>query len=655
VTSLRISLLGGFRVQDPAGDDIRLPGNRAALLLAYLALRPGDLHAREDLMTLLWGDRPDSQARGSLRQAVWELRHALDGLASSPLKVTAKALSLDRDKLLTDVGEIEALASAPSAGNLKRALALYRDRLLTGLDIKAEAFESFLREEEGRITDLLVAACTRLIGERHSDADDAEFAALAQSLLAIDPLQEEAHRYLIRHFASKGDIGLAARQYQDCCTILREELDIGPSPETEATFDAAKRGDLGRKAPSPEVWHKPRIAVLPFLNLSGDPAQEYFSDGVTEEIITALALWRSFPIIASSSSFAYKNRPVDIKQAGRELGARYILEGSLRRSRDSLRVTAQLIDAETGHHVWVEKFARNIADLFDLQNEIAGRIAAALEPAMGKVELDRSRTKPPGNLDAWDYCLQGKAYQRGWSHEDTLQARRMFEKAIELDPGYSEAYADLAWTHSRELLMEWTDDRPASIRRMYETARRAVELDEASSLAHYRLSTAYLWRNEHELAIAEGWQAVELNPMSTDALHALANKIDLAGDPEGIPMMQRAQSLSPLHPQRNMQLTFLARALLVKGRFDEAAERARAAILHQPDYANAHFILALALALLDDIEGARKALAQCDKLHPGFVAKRAGWAPYLDDASNRVLQEALDKAGARPTSRKRKG
>ena len=252
------------------------------------------------------------------------------------------------------------------------------------------------------------------------------------------------------------------------------------------------------------MLERPAIAVLPFANMSGDPGQEYFSDGLTEDIITALALWRSFPVIARNSSFVYKGKAMDVKRIGRELGAQYVLEGSVRKSGNRLRITAQLIDAANGHHVWVEKFDRDLEDVFALQDEIAERITATLERALGKAELTRSKAKQPGNLDAWDYYLRGRSYLDEITKDGTAKAREMFERAIELDPGYADAFADLAWTHSRDLLLECTDDWEGSIAQVYEAARRAVALDNASSRAHHLLSTAYIWRNEHDLATAEG-------------------------------------------------------------------------------------------------------------------------------------------------------
>jgi len=408
---------------------------------------------------------------------------------------------------------------------------------------------------------------------------------------------------------------------------------------TGTSVDGAGATSSARRA------DRPAIAVLPFNNMSNDPDQEYFSDGLTEDIISALALWRMFPVIARNSSFVYKDRAADVKTVGRELGARYVLEGSVRKSQKRLRITAQLIDATNGHHVWAEKFDRDLDDVFALQDEISQRIAAIVEPTLGKAEIDRSSAKHSDNLDAWDFYLRGRARLHEFTREGNVAAREMFEKAIELDPKYSRAFADLAWTHSRDLLLEFSEDRKDSLDRLFEAAGRAVKLDDASSRARIFLATAYLWRNEHDMAVAEARRAVALNPSDADAQHQLGNILDLIGDPEGMEMMDRALQLDLQNPQQHMQLTFLARARLNARQYDEAGECARRAVRHRPTYPHAHYILAMALGHLGLHDAARVALEECERLHPGFREKRADWKPYLTLAENEHLRDGLRKAG----------
>ena len=399
------------------------------------------------------------------------------------------------------------------------------------------------------------------------------------------------------------------------------------------------------KAIGGAMMARPAVAVLPFTNMSGDPEQEYFSDGLAEDLITALTAWRSFPVIARNSTFTYKDRAVDVKQVARDLGARYVVEGSVRKSGNRVRISAQFIDGETGHHVWAEKYDRQLDDIFALQDEISQRITATIAPALGQAELKRSAAKRPADLTAWDYYLRGMAFIHEFTKEGNAEARRMFERAIEFDPDYSEAYTGLARSHHRDVLLQCSDDRERSIAKALDAARRAVALDRASSAAHQVLGTAHIWRNEHDFALAETRLAVELNPNDAISLHALGNKSDLAGDPEGIPRMIRAQQLNPQDSERHAHLSFLARGYVNAHQYEQAVEAARLAIQRRPDYPHAHYILAIALGHLGDAQQAQAELRECERLHPEFLANRADWRPYTNETSNQQLREGLQKAG----------
>ena len=398
---------------------------------------------------------------------------------------------------------------------------------------------------------------------------------------------------------------------------------------------------------------RPAVAVLPFENIGGDPEQEYFSDGLTDDIITALAAWRSFPVIARNSCFAYKHRPLNAKQAAAELGASYLLEGGVRKGGGRLRVNASLIDAATGYQLWAERYDRQLEDVFALQDEISRRIAAVIEPALTRAELQRSTAKQARNLEGWDLYLRGMSHLHEFTKQGTARAREMFLAAIHLDDTYSRAYAGLAWSNSRDLLLGHAEDREKTKSELFEAARRAVALDGLSSLAHHLLSTAYIWRDEHEFAIAEGRMAVDLNPSDAEALHALGNKLDLAGDPEGILRMEQAQQLNPQDPQQHMYKSFLARAYVAAGEYGQAVSAAREAIRRRPDYPHAHYVMAMALGHLGRSVEARTALCECERLDPGFMNARRDWKPYTDPARNEHLHAGLRKAESNPRTDQR--
>jgi adenylate cyclase len=386
---------------------------------------------------------------------------------------------------------------------------------------------------------------------------------------------------------------------------------------------------------------KPSVAVLPFANLSNDTEQEYFADGLTEDIITALTYWRSFPVVARNSCFAYKNKSVDIKQAGRGLGARYILEGSVRKLGERVRITVQLVDGVYGHHVWADKYDRELDDIFEVQDEIVQCIAAHIAPELSKAELKRGSQKEAKDLNAWDLVLRAMPCIRKKSKEGNAQARELFSQAISIQPDYSDAYAGLAMSFHQDILIGVAKDRAATADRALEAAKNAVECDEASSWAHHELSTAYQWLSRFDDALDEARIAVDLNPNDAYALHALGNKSDLAGDSKGISRMERAQVLNPEDASRYTHLTFLARGYVNAGKYADAANRARQAIRRQPDYAPAHYILAIALEYLGQSSEAWVALKRCDEISPGFVESRRSWEPYANPPCNERFQGAL--------------
>ena len=389
---------------------------------------------------------------------------------------------------------------------------------------------------------------------------------------------------------------------------------------------------------------KPSIAVLPFDNMSGDTEQEYFSDGLSEDLITALTYWRTFPIIARNSCFAYKGRSVEIKQVARELGAGYILQGSVRKAGARVRITAQLANGINGHHLWAERYDRELDDIFAVQDDIVQRIAAVVAPALDKAEHQRSTGKKPEDLPAWDLCLRGKQLLRRNSREANANARDLFLRAISIRPNYSDAHAGLAQSLNWDIVIGATDDRASTATWAMEAATNAVRFDELSSWAHHELSTAYQWLNRYDDALAEARVAVKLNPYDAYALHALGNKSDLAGDPDGIGFMEKAQKLNPEDAQRHTHLTFLARAYMSIGDYNAAIDRARQAIRRRPDYAAAHFVLGIALGRIGKLDEARASLETCNELSPGFVASRRDWRPYADDAKNEKLRDALHAA-----------
>jgi adenylate cyclase len=400
----------------------------------------------------------------------------------------------------------------------------------------------------------------------------------------------------------------------------------------EATAKPAARSD------------KPVIAVLPFTNMSVDADQEYFADGITEDIITDLSRFHQISVIARNSAFTYKGRAVSITQVHHELGAQYVLEGSVRKAGDRVRVTAQLVDAADDSHIWAERYDRRLEDIFDLQDELSRRISAILVPELSRAEIKRASKKHPNNLQAWDYYLRGMAHLNEFSAEGNTKARDEFTHAISLDPEYCQAYSELATSYVRDINLGFAKDRDDALDKAQQAAQRAIQLDERSAPAHRALSTVYLLRGESDIALAEARLAVECNPNDAGALNALGNKSDLSGISQGLEMMVTASQLSPQDPDRHQHLSFMARAYVNRRDYAQALECAKSAIQRRPDFPNAHFVLAIALGHLGRLDEAAASLERCRELDPTLIDKRKDWRPYVDPESNRHLQLGLSKA-----------
>jgi adenylate cyclase len=404
--------------------------------------------------------------------------------------------------------------------------------------------------------------------------------------------------------------------------------------------------DASRKG---AISERPAVAVLPFENMSEDPEQTYFSDGLAEDIITALYHWRSFPVIARNSSFSYKGQSVRVQKIAEELGARYILEGSVRKAGKRLRITAQLIDAQSGHHVWAERFDRNLEDIFDVQDEITNRIAAAIVPKLETFEHRRAAVKRTEDLNAWDYYLKGMETFHDETCEGTAASIGMFESAVDLDPNYSDAWARLGWCHAKLVMFDCVEDREASLARAFEAARRAVAQDDGSALAHMSLGTVHIWAEETALGLAEAQIALQLNPNFAHAGMAVGNRLDLMGQPEeGAAQMERALALNPRDPIRWRYMAYLSRAYISLGDYRTAADWARKAALLRPDHPEAVFRCALALAHTDEVDEARALLDRCRSIDPDYVTRMAAWCPYPDAARNDHLLGGLRRHGLLP-------
>jgi TolB-like protein len=369
---------------------------------------------------------------------------------------------------------------------------------------------------------------------------------------------------------------------------------------------------------NPSLPDRPSIAVLPFANLSGTPEQEYFADGIVEDITTALSRMRWLFVIARNSSFTYKGRAVDLKQVGRELGVRYILEGSVRKAADRVRITGQLIDTATGAHLWADRFDGGLEDIFELQDEITASVVSAMGPKLEQAEIERAKRKPTESLDCYDYLLRGMASVYKWTDNDINEALKLFYQAIERDPDFSTPYGMAAWCYLWRNANGWTTDCEQDTAEIVRLAGRVAELgkDDAVSLAFGGLALAYVAADlEGGEALID--RALVLNPNLMAAWYASGWVKAFLGETEiAIEHVARAMRLSPLDPLMFLMQGVTALAHFVAGHYDEAIEWAAKAAREQPNFLGAIRNVAASSALSGRLDEAKKALARVRRLDP---------------------------------------
>ncbi len=410
-----------------------------------------------------------------------------------------------------------------------------------------------------------------------------------------------------------------------------------------AAAEASADGWDGRKSTAEAA----SIAVLPFDNMSGDPEQEYFSDGISEDIITDLSKVGGLLVIARNSSFAYKGKSVDIRAVVRELGASSILEGSIRRAGNRVRINAQLIDASSGGHLWADRYDRDLTDIFEVQDEVTREIVGALKVALTPAEEARITNAATGNPEAHDALLRGREIlTAGLSDADALhEVVQLLNHAIELDPHYAEPYAGLAMAYNFDHLNQWSDAHEDSATRARENAEKAGALDPDNPSAHYALSIVFGVAGDHDKARIETEAALRLNPSFAPA-HASRGVFEIfGGDPAGaIPHIEKALRLDPTHGQQSLH--FLGLAHLLLGNYETAAATFRERILQFPATDLSRSMLASTLGHLGEIDEAKRVWRELKSLNPDYSFDRhMGNLSFANTAHKDVIADGLSKAG----------
>jgi adenylate cyclase len=460
----------------------------------------------------------------------------------------------------------------------------------------------------------------------------------------------------IEGIAEPGGISIsedAWRQVQG--KVTANFIDIGEqSLKNIARPVRVYRLDLARKAASgPEAARplappsKPSIAVLPFTNMSGDPEQEYFSDGISEDVITDLSKIAGLMVISRNSSFTYKGRPVDTRAVGRDLGVRSVLEGSVRRAGNRVRITAQLIDAASGGHLWAERYDRDLTDLFAVQDDVTRRIVEALKLTLSPAEKTRIADGGTRNIDAYDCFLRGREFLLGETknRDKFEQSITFFMRALELDSNYSRAYAGLGWAYVYDYQNRWSDDSNISLALAKSNANQAIKSDPNEPLGRIVASLVATFEKDFVEAKSEADIALSLNPNSSEALASLGNICTFSGRPsEAIPLIERAMRLDPVYRQQYLHL--LGVASLLAGKYENAAVLLRQRILLVPGTDFTRAVLVSALGHLGEVDEARRVWRELKEINPQYsFSEHFARQPFKNEEDVQRIAEGLAKAG----------
>jgi TolB-like protein/Tfp pilus assembly protein PilF len=549
------------------------------------------------------------------------------------------------DKAIAE-GE-RAVALNPSGANILRNLGMI-------LNFSGRAEEAIpVLKKALRLNPFPKANYFALLGNAYRNTGRYEEAiAMYKKAIKIAPDYELAHRHLAVTYIHLGREEEARAEAAEVLRInpkftlerMAKTSPLKDKAELERNIDALRKAGLPDKPPLP-LPDKPSIAVLPFVNMSEDPKQEYFSDGLTEEIISALSKVPKLFVIARNSTFTYKRKPVKVQQVSKELGVRYVLEGSVRKAGDRVRITAQLIDATTGHHLWAERYDRELKDIFALQDEITMKIITAMQVKLTEGEGARVHAKGTDNLDAYLKFLQGLTHAVRLNPDDDVLAQRYLEEAIALDPEFASPYGGMGHIHLIEVKRGLSKSPQESIGQAFKLAQMVLALDEYHHHGHILLGTIHLIKRQHEKAIASFERAVALSPNSFGGPYCLGEALSFAGrHQEAIPHFKKAIRLNPLDP--SMGLYGLGMAYIRMERYEEAITVFKKTLHYQPDMLPTHVRLAACYAALGREEEAHAEAAEVLRLNPKFSVKwQAKIIEIVDKAVKERYIDALRKAG----------
>lgn len=632
-----LKVLGGFALTAKDGSSLALPTKKDRLLLAFLALHSGQPQTRERLYGILWGDRGEEQARGSLRQSLASLKEVLGAAGIDALEVNRDSVTLDASKLSVDALDFVKFMADPS--HKEQAVELYRGPLLADLDAPSPEYGQWLLPTRQRMEEQAGALVESIASASVSPALLTKGVNLAHQLLGRDGLREPLYRALMRIKVKLRDRAGAMKIYNECREALAKELNLTPELETEQLYRdiLTDRPTLAGKQPQvSEISERPRIAVMPFSNIGGDTALTPLCEGLAEDIITGLGRFKLLFVIDRNSSAAVHQTTTDAAEISKRLGVALVVQGSLQRLGNDIRVRVRLVNASQRTQVWGEDFDCPTDDLPAIPARISKAIIVTLYNRVEDSLLEQSRQKP--QLAAYELLLRGVKHLRGYGPEDNQRALDLFKQAADLDADYALARAYLGFAN---VVLNDYDAAPRHILEQAKTmAQEAVEMTPDDSRCHWLLgmicgSAGNLDEEERHYS-----QALALNPHDANTLSTYGILLGVLGRPEeGIDSIREAMRLNPHHPE--WYWVDLGSVLYAAKRYEDAIEAFKKRLRPQAWVLSR---LAASYAQLGKLEEAAKAAAEVMKQDPDFTVSRqrgGGW--MLQSVLH--LREGMIKAG----------
>jgi len=568
LAACKLILLGGFDLEAPGGGKLTLPTRKDRLLLAYLALNAGRPHARERLAGLLWGDRGEAQARDSLKQALAGIRQAFRQAGLDPLRADRESVAFEPEGIEVDAVEFARLATATTAPD--RAAALYRGDLLDGIDGVTAEFDEWLRPERERLGDLAVRVLEQLALALTPNGVGDDWLRLGRRLITRDHLREPVYRALMRLHARKGERTEALKLYAACREALKQDLHVEPDAQTEELYRDILTDRMSASPVAPAVVRtpaRPSIAVLPFSNLSGNADLGHLCDGITEDIITGLGRFHMLFVIDRHSCIAVSQQASDLADIGRRLGVAYLVQGSLQRPGERVRITVRLVDAGSRAQLWGEAYDLALPDILAVPDKVTGAIVSTLHSRLEDSVVEQSRHKP--TLAAYECALRGIKHLRGYGPDDNRRAVELLQQAIDLDPNYALARAYRGFA---DVVMHGYSAAPdAVLTQALALASSAVDLDGGDGRCHGILGAIHLYRGDLSSGERHYQRAIALNPNDANSIAGFGRLLAALGRPEeGIDRIREAMRLNPYHPDWYWDV--LGTVLYQTRRYADAAE-----------------------------------------------------------------------------------